>query len=117
MKQLSVLLFLTFATISSNAQQSIEGIWNTGKENTTIEIKNTSEVWEGEIASSDNPKANKGKLIIKDIQKNKDGYKGKLYVAKKDRWVNAFFKPTGESLLVTISAGWRKKKVEWKKES
>lgn len=115
MKQLPVFFLIIISTLSLNAQQSIEGIWNTGKENTTIEIKNISNGWIGEIAASDNPKASKGKLMIKDIQKEKNGYKGKLYVAKKNKWVDALFEPTGKILLVTVSVGWKKKKIEWKK--
>jgi hypothetical protein len=52
-------LFLT--SVSTNAQQNLDGVWNTGKENTSIEIKNR----EGEIYSSENKKATKGKLMIK----------------------------------------------------
>jgi len=94
---------------SLSYSQSIEGVWNTGKENTTIEIKNG----EGKIYSSDNQKATKGKLMIKEIQKTNNTYKGKLYIIKKKRWVDAEFIPNGNSLNVTVSAGWRSKTLKW----
>lgn len=111
MKTLLFFLGLLLTSVSINAQQSIDGIWNTGKENTTIEIKKV----EGKIYSSDNAKATKGKLMIKDLEKTGNSYKGKLYIIKKNRWVDAVFVPNGNSLTVTISAGWQSKTLKWSK--
>ncbi|MEM1322510.1 MAG: hypothetical protein AAGG75_19760 [Bacteroidota bacterium] len=113
MKKLSVCLLVLFATLSLNAQQSIEGIWNTGKENTKIEIKNDNSTIEGKIQSSDNPKAPVGELIVKDIQYKNGAYEGKLYAMKKKRWVDAIFTPQGDRLLITVSVGRRSRKIEW----
>lgn len=111
MKSLFLFIGLLLATVSVNAQQSIEGIWNTGKDNTEIEIKKD----EGKIYTSDNENATLGKLIIKDIKMNNNTYKGKLYIIRKDRWVDALFVPNGNSLTVTISAGWQTKTLQWRK--
>jgi len=40
MKQLPILLFVLFSTLSINSQQSIEGIWNTGKKHQNQNQKN-----------------------------------------------------------------------------
>lgn len=102
-----ICLFVT--SISLNAQQRIEGLWDTGKDNTTIEIINE----EGNVHSSDNAKATTGKLIIKNLKKTSNSYKGKLFIIKKNRWVDAEFVPKENTLYVTISAGWQSKTLKW----
>lgn len=112
MKTLILFLGLLLMSVSNYAQQTLDGVWNTGMENTTIEIKNG----EGQIYSFENQKVTKGKLMIKEINKtNKTNntYKGKLYIIKKNRWVDAEFVPNGNSLTVTISSGWRSKSLKW----
>jgi hypothetical protein len=94
-----------------NAQQSIEGLWDTGQDNTKIEIVSTA----GKVQSSDNEKATVGKLIVKELEKNDNTYKGKLYLIRRNRWVDAVFVPNGNSLTITISAGWQSKTLKWTK--
>ena len=114
MKNLSTLFALLFGVISMNAQ-SIEGLWNTGKENTIINIKKVNSNFEGIIDDSDNPNAQIGKVLVKDIVKSGNTYKGKIYVLDKKEWYNAEFEPKNERLLITVSSGFGKKKIEWKK--
>lgn len=109
MKTLLIFLGLLLTSFSINAQQSIDAIWDTGKQNTTIEIKNG----EGKIYSSDNIKATKGKLMIKEINKIDNKYKGKLYIIKINKWVDAVFVPNGNLLSITISTGWQSKTLKW----
>lgn len=115
MHKIAVLLIVLFTSLSTSAQSSIEGIWDTGKDQTKIEIKGTDDEILGIIYSSDNAKADLGKLIIKDLKEIKGVYKGKLYVAKKDRWVDATFSSTRETLFITVSAGFRKKTIAWER--
>lgn len=98
------------------AQTSITGIWNTGEENTKIEIKGINGVYEGRIASSDNPKAKIGNLMLKDVKSVGGTWKGKLYSVKKKEWFDAVLKVEGNQLLVTVSSGWKSKTVNWSKE-
>ncbi len=114
MKKLAILLVFLLATISIHAQ-SIEGLWNTGKENTLISIKKKNNTYEGTIHSSDNSKAEAGKTLVKDVVKNGNIYKGKLYVVDKGEWYNAEFEPKNEKLAITVSNGLGKKEIEWKK--
>jgi hypothetical protein len=109
MKILVLFLGVLLTSISMNAQQSINGIWNTGQDNTKIKIDNTI----GKIHSSDNAKATVGKLIIKDLNKVGNSYKGKLYLIRRNLWADAVFVPNGKLLNVTISAGFQKKTVVW----
>lgn len=115
MKKTIILLLILFSTFSIYAQSSIEGIWDTGNDNTKVEIKKIDGKLEGKIASSDNTKATIGKLIIKELQEDGDEYKGKLYAIKKSRWVDAVFAQKGQKLIMTISAGFRSRTVEWVK--
>lgn len=102
-------LGLLLTSISMSAQQSIEGVWDTGQENTKIEITNNL----GKIYSSDNKMATVGKIMIKELIKTNNTYKGKLYLVRRNRWVDAVFIPKGNSLTVTISAGWQSKTLKW----
>lgn len=113
MKKIPLLILLLFGAIGMNAQ-SIEGLWNTGKENTVVRIEKVSSEFEGKIHSSDYAKATKGKLIIKDVKYNNNTYKGKLYLIRRNRWIDAEFAPNKNSLIVTVSAGFQKKTMEWK---
>lgn len=98
MKTLFLLFTISLLSVSTFAQQSISGIWNTGIENTKIEIKDANSKFEGKIYASDNPKAPKDKLMVKDVWKNNQGYKGKLYIISKARWMDAVFVRNGDVL-------------------
>lgn len=115
MKIIVLILSLFISPIVVLAQESILGHWNTGQENTVIEIQETEGKMEGRIISSDNPKAPVGKLILKDLYSDKNLLKGKLYSPKRDRWFDASFSPSLKEMEVIISAGWVKQQVNWTK--
>lgn len=115
MKIIAALLIVLFTSLSTSAQSSIEGIWDTGKNQTKIEIMGTGDEILGKIYSSDNVKAEVGKLIIKDLKEYGEVYKGKLYAVKKNRWVDATFSSKGEKLIIKVSAGFRSKTIAWKR--
>ena len=111
-----VMCFLLISSLSMSAQQSIAGTWNTGKENTKIEITEVDGLYQGKIISSDNEQAKIGKLLLKDIKSVRKGYKGKLFAAKKGEWMDAELKEKDNKLSITVSAGFMSKTVEWFKE-
>lgn len=113
MKSITFVFVFLLGAIAINAQ-SIEGLWNTGKENTIVKIKKVDNLYEGAIYSSDNSNAPIGKLIVKDIEKKEGTYIGKIYVDKKKKWYNAAFIRTGNKIAITVSAGLTEKTVEWK---
>lgn len=115
MKELTVVFFMMFVANFMHAQQSIEGIWDTGKENTKIELKKVEGEYIGTIVSSDNKKAKEGTKLIKDVQSENGEWKGKLFVAKKKKWKDATFVSKGDELEITVSSGWMSKTVEWAK--
>ncbi|MDT0557166.1 hypothetical protein RM697_00815 [Ichthyenterobacterium sp. W332] len=116
MKNIATIFFLLFGIIAMNAQ-SFESLWNTGKENTTVKIIKTGDLFEGFLDSSDNKKAPIGKLLIKDIKQSDGFYEGKIYVVKKKKWYKAKFELKSNILIITIYSGLMKKTVEWKKQN
>jgi uncharacterized protein (DUF2147 family) len=113
MKKITSVLVFLLGAIAINAQ-SVEGLWNTGKENTIIKIKKVDNLYDGTINSSDNSNAPIGKLIVKDVEKKGGTYKGQIYVDNKKKWYNAEFIRTGNKLKVTVYSGLMNKTVEWK---
>lgn len=114
MRRITFFIFL-LSSFSSMAQQPILGRWNTGQENTVIEIKEVLGKIEGKIIASDNMKAPIGRLMLKDIQR-KDGHiKGSLYGLRKGKWFDASFSPQSKNMEVTVNAGWVTRKLNWKK--
>ena len=111
-----LMLCILLSSLTMDAQQSLAGIWNTGNDNTKIEITAVNDVYEGKIVSSDNAKAKIGKLLLKEVQLVDGEWKGKLFAAKRGKWMDAVLKEKNNQLQVTVKAGWRSKTLEWRKE-
>lgn len=116
MKQAILLSLLFLGSFTTQAQESMAGQWNTGRENTIIEMKQDGSEWLGTILSSENEKAEIGKLMVKELQKKGEGFEGKIYVIRRERWMEAYFEPEGNSMKVTVSAGMMKRSIDWTKE-
>jgi uncharacterized protein (DUF2147 family) len=114
----SILLIAIFGLIGSSvfAQSAITGTWNTGEQNTLVEIVKEGEAYAGKVISSNNDKLKTGTLLIKDVKLKKKKWKGQMYAPKKDEWYDAEFTNKGNTLEVVISAGLMRKTVEWTKE-
>jgi hypothetical protein len=114
-KHLTVFLIFLLSSFSAMAQQSILGRWNTGQENTVIEVKEVQGKIEGRIVSSDHTKAPLGRLILKDVTKKDGDIKGSLYSLRKGKWFAASFAPQSKNMEVIITLGWVTRKFNWKK--
>lgn len=108
----SVSLFLGIISINT---QPIIGLWNTGKDNTIVEISEVNGEFLGKIKSSDNEKAAAGNVILKDVRKTSDGWRGKLFVPKKQKWYDVQITPNETKLDLTVTAGFFEKEVQWSK--
>ncbi len=113
--KIALMFFALLSTLTMYAQQSPAGIWNTGKDNTKIEIAETNGVYEGKIFSSDNAEAKIGKRLLKDVKSVDGAWKGKLYAAKRGKWMNAVLEEKDDQLLITVKAGLMSKTIEWTK--
>lgn len=108
-------LLVLFSAMTIHAQESITGIWNTGNQNTKIEVKENNGMYGGNIISSDNAKAKIGKQLIKDVKSKNGEWKGKIYSVKKEKWMDAIFKEKDDILFITVEAGFMSKTIEWTK--
>ncbi len=110
-------VLLTIFSITAYAQSNagLAGEYILGEQNTIVKIEQHDDVYSGKIMSSDNSKAEVGKLIVKDLQQKKNKWKGKLYSPKRKEWYDAEFTTKGDVLEVEISTGFFSKTIEWKK--
>ncbi|MEM6317907.1 MAG: hypothetical protein AAF960_09560 [Bacteroidota bacterium] len=102
-------------SITINAQASIVGVWNTGNDNTKIEIAEVEGGYEGKIVSSDNTKANVGKRILKNVQAASGTWKGEIFAAKRGKWMDAVIEEKKEELEIIVGTGWKSKTLKWTK--
>lgn len=112
MGNIVVTLTLFLGIISSNSQP-LAGLWNTGKENTIVEISEENGEFLGKIKSSDNEKAIAGNVILKDLLKTNDGWRGRLFVPKRQKWLDVKIAPSEARLDLVVSAGFIEKEVQW----
>ena len=115
MKSLLVII-ITFCSFSVFSQSNLNGRWNTGQDNTIIEITISNGKWIGKIKSSDNEKAEIGKLTLKELQQEESKWTGKIYAAKRKDWYDVEITLHNDILELKISIGLLSKSLEWKKE-
>ncbi|SEI79218.1 hypothetical protein SAMN05192553_101304 [Cyclobacterium xiamenense] len=113
--ELLLIFHIVFSPEVMNAQASLDGIWNMGQDNTTIEITEDN-VYEGRIASSDNTNAKIGNIIPKDVKSVGGKWKGKMYSPKRNEWYDAVIALEEKQLLLTVGSGFKSKTLKWTKE-
>ena len=117
MKNTVILLFLCFMGSSLLAQDNLLGTWDTGNQNSLIEIYQGNQGYAGKVVSSDNPEAKVGMPIIKDL-KCKDGkWTAKLYALKRKECYDAEMVVNDERLKITVSVGFFSKTINWSRTS
>jgi uncharacterized protein (DUF2147 family) len=109
--------FILFLILLSSSplfsQFSLEGIWNTGEENTKIEIIQTNNKWNGRIKSSENKSAQIGQIILKDLKKEGKKWTGKIYSFKRKEWYEVEIFPSNSILRLEIKVGFLSKTIKW----
>mgnify|MGYP000636665198 CR=1 FL=1 len=114
MKKISCLIIALGFMVSLSAQDFQKGIWLTNKGNTKIETYQKEGAWYGKVIDSDNPKAKIGNDILRDFKQVDGQWKGKLFVAKRGKLVDAVIEPKEDNLTITISRGFSSKTLVWK---
>jgi uncharacterized protein (DUF2147 family) len=110
------MLFLSLFFFIQNAPENdIIGTWNTMEENTKIQIIEQKGVITGRVKSSDNPKAQIGKLILKDLVRTGNSWSGQIFAAKKNEWYNVDITSKKNTLNLKIRVGFVSKNVIWEK--
>lgn len=111
-KRLFVLLCILFCSTGTRAQTSITGTWNTGKENSIVEIYEDSGDLFGKIISSDRAEV-VGKINLRNLQNKGDHWEGELFVFKRTSWYDVSMHEENDTLYLVISIGFFEKEVQW----
>jgi uncharacterized protein (DUF2147 family) len=114
MKILIVLLSL-FTIFQNSTEHSIVGTWNTLEDNTKIQIIEQKGMLTGSIKSSDNTKAQVGRLILKDLVKSGNAWTGKIFAVKKNEWYDVEITANINKLNLKIQVGFLHKNLTWEK--
>ena len=114
---MKILLFIVslIAIFQNSNDHNIVGIWNTLEDNTKIEITEQKGVLFGRIKSSDNPKAQVGRMILKDLIKSGNSWTGKIFAVKKNEWYDVEITSKQNNLNLKIQVGLVHKNLIWKK--
>ena len=110
-----ILLLVTTSLVHAQSRSPLDGIWNTGQQNTNVEIIYNEGIASGRIVSSDNEKVKIGLVMLKDLKKTGDAWQGKIFSLKRKKWFDVQIRPTGDRLNLKISSGFYSKTVEWLK--
>ena len=113
MRKAFILLAL-FISLTALSQNEIVGTWDTGRENSIVEIYEDNGELFGKIISSDRAEV-VGKINLKNLQNKGDHWEGKLFVFKRRSWYDVAIHEENETLFVVISIGFFEKEVEWPK--
>ncbi|QMU64770.1 MAG: DUF2147 domain-containing protein [Flavobacteriaceae bacterium] len=114
LRNVITLVLMTLFSITIYAQsESVVGEWVVGKQNTVIKIAQENEAYTGKIVSSNNEKAEIGKLMVKDVKQVEGQWKGKVYSPKRKKWYDTTFIPNKKELNIELSVGFFNKTITW----
>ena len=108
------LLLALFISLTAFSQNEIVGTWDTGRENSIVEIYEDNGELFGKIISSDRAEV-VGKINLKNLQNKGDHWEGELFVFKRRSWYDVSMHEENDTLYLVISVGFFEKEVEWPK--
>lgn len=106
------LVFALFIAAPLFAQAFIEGRWDTGEQQSTVEISTTAQGITGTIVSSDEPRV-VGKKNLRNLKKVDDHWEGEIYAFKRERWFDVEIEERGDQLELNISVGFFSTQRTW----
>jgi len=109
---MKVLALFCMATLA-HASSPIEGRWHTPGKEGTVEIEISDKVLSGKLVASTHEEAKIGAKILRDFVSNGKSWKGKVYIPKKDKTLDAELSLQDGSLKMKVSAGLRSKSIIW----
>jgi uncharacterized protein (DUF2147 family) len=112
-----VLIAVLGSPLSLAAEGTLDGTWQTGEDNSLVEVTEQGGVSTGKLVSSDNPKAKIGTEILRNFKLVDGVWTGTLYAAKRGKLYPATITPSADTLSINVSAGMMTKKVSWTKAS
>ena len=114
MKILIVILSFLY-TFQYPSEYIIIGTWNTLESNTKIQIVEEKGMLIGRIKSSDNSKVEVGKIILKDLNKIGNSWRGKIFSLKRNEWYDVEIISQKNNLDLKIQIGFIHKSLSWEK--
>ena len=99
------------------SQAEIEGVWDTGTDNTIIQIYKSSTQFEGKVISSDNEKAKPNMQVIRNVKKVGDHWEGEFYIPFFGKWLDTELRPEQNNLKVKVHVGWFSKSKTWRRKT
>ena len=111
MRKAFILLTL-FISLTAFSQNEIVGTWDTGRENSIVEIYEDNGELFGKIISSDRAEV-VGKINLKNLQNKGDHWEGELFVFKRRSWYDVSIHEENDTLYLVISVGFFEKEVQW----
>lgn len=108
-----VLAALCGVSGSSAAEGALNGLWQTGEDNSIVEVTETNGVATGKLVSSDNPKAVAGTEILRNFSESGGTWKGSIYAVRRDKLMDATITPSADSLAIDVNAGFISKDLTW----
>jgi uncharacterized protein (DUF2147 family) len=113
-KKVLVVMIIGLFSFNGFAQSDVTGNWVVGEQNTVVKMEQERSIYSGKIISSDNPKAEIGEPMVKDLIQGKKGkWEGQVYSPKRKEWYDAEFKVKGNTLEISISVGFFSKTMKW----
>lgn len=112
MKTAFILMLSLLIGAPSLSTHELTGVWEIPEEKVHVEIKQDGDSYNGVIIRS-KVEAAIGKVILRDLTKDKGVYKGQLFAAKHNRMVDVIITPKGDQLELKVSAGIRSRTMYW----
>ena len=114
--QVSVVVCMLLSAMAVGAEQnSLDGRWQTGEDNSIVEVFEQDGEYFGKLVSSDNPNARIGTEILRNFTAAGGTWKGKLYAAKRDKLLDAVITPKADTLNIEVKAGMVSRKLAWQR--
>lgn len=98
-----------------NAQNDISGIWNTGEDETKIEIKRLESEWKGRVLSSNNSDFKPNTVVLRKLTKKGELWRGQIYAPKRNEWYNVEITQKENLLSLEVSLGFLSRTIEWER--
>jgi len=116
MKTLILFITIILTTLTSHSQIPLSGKWNTGSDNTIIEIYHKSDGYYGKIISSENREAKIGTDILQGFTYRNNRWQGKVFGPRRNQLMDATIEIKGDTMILKVGSGIMSRTLEWKKE-
>jgi len=108
-----VLLALVGMSNGHATEGALNGLWQTGEDNSIVEVTEKNGVATGKLVSSDNPKAVAGTEILRNFSETNGTWNGSVYAIRRNKLMDATITPSADNLTIDVNAGFTSKDLTW----